>query len=83
MIPASRKEDPAQVLTIVHVYASLERVIQSFSFGGDGPRRSELVLHFIRGFNSVSGTMNFVDIGDEGNLMYEKLRGIISDSSFI
>ena len=77
------KEDPAQVLTIVHVYASLERLIQSFSLGGYVLRRSELVSHFIRGFNSVSGTMNFVDIGDEGSLMYEKLRGIIRDSSFI
>jgi hypothetical protein len=77
------KEEPAAVLRIVHVYASFERLIQSFSFGRYGIRKSELVSHFIRGFNSVSGTMDFVDIGDEGSLMSEKLRGMIRDSSFI
>ena len=39
--------------------------------------RSELVSHFVRGFNSISGTMDFVDIGDEGGLMSEKLTGLV------
>jgi len=67
------KEDEDQVFTIVHVYASLERLVQSLS--RESLRKSELVSHFIRGFNSISGTMDFVDIGDEGGLMCEKLKG--------
>ena len=61
------------VLKIVHIYASLERLVQSLV--RENLRKSELVSHFIRGFNSISGTMDFVDIGDESGLMSEKLNG--------
>jgi hypothetical protein len=75
------KEDGARVLTIVHVYASLERLVQSLA--RESLRKAELVSHFIRGFNSINGTMDFVDIGDEGGLMCEKLRGAFPKSAFI
>ena len=75
------KEDGARVLTIVHVYASLEHtLVQSLARES---RKPELVSHFIRGFNSINGTMDFVDIGDEGGLMCEKLRGAFPKSAFI
>lgn len=66
-------------LTIVHIYASLERLVQSLA--RESLRKSELVSHFIRGFNSISGTMNFIDIGDEGGLMSEKLAGLFVEFS--
>lgn len=75
------KEEDAAVFTIVHVYASLERLVQSLA--RESLRKSELVSHFIRGFNSISGTMDFVDIGDEGSLMCEKLKGFPPVSNFI
>jgi len=78
ILPASMKENSAPVLMIVHVYASLERLVQSLA--RESLRKSELVSHFIRGFNSISGTMDFVDIGDEGGLMCDKLRGVFSIS---
>ena len=73
MLPSSMSGEGITVLTIVHIYASLERLVQSLA--RESLRKSELVSHFIRGFNSISGTMDFVDIGDEGGLMSEKLTG--------
>ena len=75
------KVDGVRVLTIVHVYASLERLVQSLA--RESLRKAELVSHFIRGFNSINGTMDFVDIGDEGGLMSEKLRGAFPKSAVI
>lgn len=75
------KGDGLTVLTIIHIYASLERLVQSLA--RESLRKTELVLHFIRGFNSISGTMDFVDIGDEGGLMSEKMTGLFLLESFI
>ena len=66
-------QEGVDVLTIVHVYDSLERLVQSLA--RESFRKTELISHFIRGFNSISGNMDFVDIGDEGGLMSEKLTG--------
>lgn len=71
----SRNGEGITVLTLIYIYASLERLVQSLE--RESRRKSELVSHFVRGFNSISGRMNFVDIGDEGGLMSEKLTGLV------
>jgi hypothetical protein len=64
-------------LTLIHIYASLERLAQSLS--KESIRTTELVSHFVRGFNSVEATMDFVDIGDENGLISQKMTGRISN----
>jgi hypothetical protein len=59
--------------TVVHIYASLERLAQSLS--KESVRTTELVSHFVRGFNSVEATMDFVDVGDENGLICQKMTG--------
>jgi len=75
------RRDGITVLTIVHIYVSLERLVKSLD--SDTLRKAELVSHFIKGFNSISGTMDIVDIGDEEGLMLEKLAGRIHPNKSI
>lgn len=74
LLPVSTRTKGRNVLTIVHVYASLERLTQSLP--RESLKKFELVSLFTKGFNSVSGTMDFVDIRNEGNLILEKLTGL-------
>ena len=71
LLPLSMKGKDKDVLIIVHIYASFERLGQALP--RDNPRKAEFVSHFIRGFNSVNGTMDFVDVGDEGGLISKKI----------
>jgi hypothetical protein len=50
--------------------------------GRDSHRRTELVLHFIRGFNSISGLMDLVDVGDETDRIPSKITGMAFSLSF-
>ena len=59
--------------TLVHIYGSLERLAQTLS--KQSIRTTELVSHFVRGFNSVEATMDFIDIGDENGLISQKMTG--------
>jgi hypothetical protein len=70
ILPKSMNKDGITVFTSVHIYASLERLEQSLA--RESSRKTELVSHFIRGFNSISGTMDFVDIGED---VSEKITG--------
>jgi len=72
-ILASEESEGGIIDYSVHVYASLERLEQSL--GREHHRKTELISHFVRGFNSVSGTMNLIEIGDEEGLTYKKLKG--------
>jgi hypothetical protein len=51
--------------------------------GSDSLRRTELVSHFIRGFNSISGMMDLVDVGDETDLIRSKITGMPLSVDFI
>lgn len=44
--------------------------------GRDSHRRAELVSHFIKGFNSISGLMDLIDVGDETDLIRSKITGM-------
>ena len=70
------KQNKHNVLTIVRIYASFERLVQTLL--RDNFRKAELISHFIRGFNSINGTMDFVDVGDEGGVIFEKISGSFS-----
>jgi len=59
--------------TFVHIYASLEHLAQTLS--KESIRTTELVSHFVRGFNSVEATMDFIDIGDENGFISQKMTG--------
>ena len=61
------------ILISTHIYASFQRLEQSV--GRESLRRTELVSHFIRGFNSITGMMNIVDVGDEEDLIRTKITG--------
>jgi hypothetical protein len=68
------KPEGVPVLKVVHIYGSQHHLEQTV--GAGGLRRTELVSHFIRGFNSCNGTMDFVDIGDERDLISWKIMGL-------
>jgi hypothetical protein len=55
------KSDGITVLKFVHIYGNLLQFGQTVGKGS--LKRNELISHFIRGFNSCSGTMDFVDLG--------------------
>ena len=63
-------------LIFVHIYASFQRLEQTV--GRESLRRTELVSHFVRGFNSISGLMDLVDVGDEEDLVRSKITGVSS-----
>lgn len=66
------KDDTITVLQFVRVYANRHRLEQTFR---ESISKTELIAHFISGFNSVSGMMDFVDIGDEAGTTTEKVKG--------
>jgi hypothetical protein len=74
ILPVSMKSEATPILTFVHIFASVERLSLSL---GDTARKFDLVSQFIQGFNSISSTMDFVDIGDS---VSEKLSGMYSSS---
>jgi len=43
--------------------------------GREYHRKTELISHFVRGFNSVCGTVNLIELGDEEGLTFKKLKG--------
>lgn len=73
ILPSSMINQNEPPSTLVHIYASLERLAQSLS--KESIRTTELVSHFVQGFNSVEATMDFVDIGDEDGLIRQKMTG--------
>jgi len=75
VLPSSLTDGDESLPTLVHIYASLERLAQSLS--KESIRTTELVSHFVRGFNSVEATMDFIDIGDENGLIFQKMTGWI------
>lgn len=73
ILASTRNDGDEPPSTVVHIYASLERLAQSLS--KESIRTAELVSHFVRGFNSVEATMDFVDVGDENGLICQKMIG--------
>lgn len=80
-IPSHVRTGGNTVLILLHVYASFQRLEQTV--GKDSLRRTELVSHFVRGFNSISGMMDIVDVGDEEDLMQSKITGAFPTVDFI
>jgi hypothetical protein len=72
-IPGHMKTTADDIMISAHIYASFQRLEQSVA--RESLRRTELVSHFIRGFNSITGMMNIVDVGDEEDLMRTKITG--------
>jgi hypothetical protein len=72
------KED---VLTIVHVYASLERLVQSLA--RESLRKAEFVWGFIKGFNSLTETMHLIEAPAATDGIETKIKGVFHISGFI
>jgi hypothetical protein len=66
------KTDGMTVLQFVRIYANRRRLQQTFR---ESVSWTELIGHFIRGFNSVSGLMDFVDVGEEVDIIPSKVKG--------
>ena len=74
-LPSHVRTTGNTVLILVHVYASFQRLEQTV--GRESLRRTELVSHFVRGFNSMGGMMDIVDVGDDEGLIRSKITGIL------
>jgi hypothetical protein len=72
-IPGHMRTATDTILIYAHIYASFQRLEQTVA--RESLRRTELVSHFIRGFNSITGMMNIVDVGDEEDLIRSKITG--------
>ena len=74
-LPSRVRTTGNTVLKLVHVYASFQRLEQTI--GRESLRRAELVSHFVRGFNSIGGMMDIVDVGDDEGLIRSKITGTL------
>lgn len=74
VLPLPYQSGTAGSLKLIYIYTSLKGLLQSS--GGVDVNSSELGSRFVQGINSISGTLNLVDIGYNKDTLSGKVKGI-------
>jgi len=74
VLPLPYQSGTSGSLKLIYLYTSYKGLLQSP--GGADVNDSELGSRFVQGINSISGTLNLVDIGYHKETLSGKVKGI-------